>query len=182
MTNDKHLSVAEALAKYKYQPYAEKRHEQLKSVFGVRPVWLKSASRVESLLWLYHVVELIQALLEREVRQHMDQEEIESLPLYPEDRQSPVPTAELVLRSSKGSAAINCSARQAKCRTPSTIRSPRWRAKFSTFSVSTAPFMDSRPCRMKRSDRYSRRRLSFARSVYLLHLEEINNSGETLSP
>lgn len=98
MTNDKQLSVAEALAKYKYQPYAEKRHEQLKSVFGVRPVWLKSASRVESLLWLYHVVELIQALLEREVRQHMDQEEIESLPLYPEDRQSPAPTAELVLR------------------------------------------------------------------------------------
>jgi transposase len=102
MTNDEKLSVAEALAKYKYQPYAEKRHEQLKSVFGVRPIWLKSASRVESLLWLYHVVELIQALLEREVRQHMDQEEIDSLPLYPEGRQSPAPTAELVLRLLQG--------------------------------------------------------------------------------
>src|SRR5207302_1988473 len=54
MSNDKTLSLAEALKKYKYQPYAEKRHEQLKSVFGVRPVWLKNPRRVESLLGLYH--------------------------------------------------------------------------------------------------------------------------------
>ena len=97
MSNDKDLSLTEALAKDKYQPYAEKRHEQLKSVFCVRPVWLKSARRVESLLWLYHLVELVQALLEREVRRHMEQGEIASLPLYPEKRQSPAPTAELVL-------------------------------------------------------------------------------------
>lgn len=102
MTNDKGLSPAEALAKYKYQPYAEKRHEQLKSVFGVRPVWLKSAKRVESLLWLYHVVELVQALLEREVRRHMEQGGIASLPLYPEKRHSPAPTAELVLTLLQG--------------------------------------------------------------------------------
>jgi transposase len=97
MTNDKKLSLAEALKKYKYQPYAEKRHEQLKSVFGVRPVWLKSPRRVESLLGLYHLVELIQALLEREVRRHMGENEIASLPLYPEKRHSAAPTAELVL-------------------------------------------------------------------------------------
>jgi transposase len=97
MTNDKGVSLVEALRKYKYQPYAEKRHEQLKSVFGVRPVWLKQAKRVESLLWLYHVVELIQALLEREVRRHMEQGKIASLPLYPEKRHSAAPTAELVL-------------------------------------------------------------------------------------
>jgi transposase len=97
MTNDKGLSLAEALAKYKYQPYAEKRHEQLKSVFGVRPVWLKRVRRVESLLWLYHVVELVQALLEREVRRQMERAGIESLALYPEKRHSAAPTAELVL-------------------------------------------------------------------------------------
>jgi transposase len=102
MTNDQSLSVAVALAKYKYQPYAEKRHEQLKSVFGVRPVWLKSASRVASLLWLYHLVELIQALLEREVRRHLEQETLASLPLYPEGRHSSAPTAELVLRLLQG--------------------------------------------------------------------------------
>jgi transposase len=97
MSNDKGLSLAEALAAYKYQPYAEKRHEQLKSVFGVRPVWLKSARRVESLLWLYHVVEVVQALLEREVRRHMEAGKIDSLPLYAEKRHSAAPTAQLVL-------------------------------------------------------------------------------------
>src|SRR4051812_31071044 len=59
MSNDKGLSLKEALAKYKYQPYSEKRHQQLKSVFDVRPVWLKNGKRVESFLWLYHMVELV---------------------------------------------------------------------------------------------------------------------------
>jgi transposase len=102
MSNDKSLSVQEGLEKYKYQPYAEKRHEQLKSVFGVRPVWLKNSKRVESLLWLYHLVELVQALLEREVRQQMDQAETTSLPLYPEKRASAEPTSELVLKALQG--------------------------------------------------------------------------------
>jgi transposase len=102
LTNDKSLSVAEALAKYKYQPYAEKRHQQLKSVFGVRPVWLKSSQRVASLLWLYHVVEVVQSLLEREVRRHMRREQIASLPLYPEERPSAAPTAQRVLALLRG--------------------------------------------------------------------------------
>jgi len=102
MTNDKSLCLAEALRKYKYQPYAEKRHEQLKSVFGVRPVWLKKPKRVESLLWLYHLVEVIQALLEREVRRQMQSAEIASLALYPEKRHSEVPTAQLVLGMFQG--------------------------------------------------------------------------------
>jgi hypothetical protein len=102
MTNDKKLSVAEALSAYKYQPYAEKRHEQLKSVFGVRPMWLKKAKRVESLLWLYHLVEVVQALVEREVRQHMKEGGIKRLALYPEGRGSKGPTAELTLGAVQG--------------------------------------------------------------------------------
>ena len=53
MTNDEGLTLKEALGKYKYQPFVEKRHEQLKTVFGVAPVWLKNVERVSSLLWLY---------------------------------------------------------------------------------------------------------------------------------
>jgi transposase len=102
MTNDKGLSVAEALAAYKYQPYAEKRHEQLKSVFGVTPMWLHKGRRVEALLWLYHVVEVVQALLEREVRRQMQKENTASLALYPEGRQSEAPTAQLVLGMVQG--------------------------------------------------------------------------------
>ncbi len=97
LTNDEELSLEGALGKYKYQPFVEKRHEQLKSVFGVAPVWLKSVCRVESLLWLYFVVELVQALLEREVRQRMAQQGLPSLALYPEGRPSEAPTSAVVL-------------------------------------------------------------------------------------
>ena len=102
MTNDEGLGLAEALAKYKYQPFVEKRHEQLKAVFGVAPMWLKSVARVESLLWLYYVVEVVQALLEREARQRMRQAGEASLALYPEGRDTARPTAELVLGALEG--------------------------------------------------------------------------------
>jgi transposase len=96
MTNDEELSLREALHKYKYQPFVEKRHEQLKSVFAVTPMWLKNVGRVASLLWLYYVVELVAALVEREVRQRMEEHGWASLALYPEGRASGAPTAALV--------------------------------------------------------------------------------------
>src|SRR5262245_50533471 len=96
VTNDESLSLEDALAKYKYQPFVEKRHEQLKSVFDVAPVWLKSPRRVASLLWLYFVVELVQALVEREVRREMRARGLRRLRLYPEGRPSAAPTAALV--------------------------------------------------------------------------------------
>jgi transposase len=102
VSNDKELTVKEALEKYKYQPYVEKRHEQLKSVFAVMPVWLKNAGRVSSLLWVYYVVELVQALIEREVRKRMEEEGIEAMKLYPERRKSEAPTAELVFAGLEG--------------------------------------------------------------------------------
>lgn len=99
VTNDKELSLVEVLAKYKYQPFVEKRHEQLKTVFAVAPVWLKNVERVAALLWLYYVVELVQALLERELRQQMTKAGLRELPLYPEERGCAKPTTELVFRS-----------------------------------------------------------------------------------
>jgi hypothetical protein len=102
LSNDEGLSLAEALGKYKYQPFVEKRHEQLKSVFAVTPVWLKNPARVESLLWLYYVVELVGALLEREVRRRLAAEGRASLALYPEGRASEAPTAQLVLNALEG--------------------------------------------------------------------------------
>jgi transposase len=96
LTNDESLSLAEALGKYKYQPFVEKRHEQLKSIFGVTPMWLKNTKRIESLLWLYYAVELLGALVEREVRRRMAAVGVTSLALYPEGRGSEAPTTELV--------------------------------------------------------------------------------------
>ena len=102
VTNDEALSLEEALAKYKYQPFVEKRHEQLKSVFGVAPVWLKSPRRVAALLWLYFVVELVQALVEREVRRQMRARCVRRLNLYPEGRPSQAPTTGLVFGALAG--------------------------------------------------------------------------------
>jgi transposase len=102
MSNDETLSLAEALGKYKYQPFVEKRHEQLKSGFAVTPMWLKNVGRIDSLLWLYYVVELVQALLEREVRRRMEQEDVGSLALYPERRHTEAPTAAVVLNVLEG--------------------------------------------------------------------------------
>jgi hypothetical protein len=102
VTNDEALGLEEALAKYKYQPFVEKRHEQLKSVFRVAPVWLKSPRRVAALLWLYFVVELVQALVEREVRRQMRRQGVRRLDLYPEGRASQAPTAGLVFAALAG--------------------------------------------------------------------------------
>jgi transposase len=102
MSNDETLSLEEALGKYKYQPFVEKRHEQLKSGFAVTPMWLKNVGRIDSLLWLYYVVELVQALLEREVRRRMEQANVDSLALYPERRHTESPTAAVVLNVLEG--------------------------------------------------------------------------------
>ncbi len=97
ITNSKSLTLAEALNKYKYQPFLEKRNEQLKSVLDVAPVFLKRPARVASLLLVYFISLLVYALIEREVRRQMKRREISSLQLYPEERPCRRPTADLVL-------------------------------------------------------------------------------------
>jgi len=96
VTNCWDLPLKAVLQAYKFQPKLEKRHEQLKSVQEVTPVWLKNVSRVEGLLFLYFVALLVQALLERELRRAMASKGIKSLPLYPEERECKAPSAERV--------------------------------------------------------------------------------------
>jgi transposase len=98
ITNCTDLSKAKILDAYKFQPRLEKRHEQLKSVEDVAPVYLKNVTRIEGLLFLYFVALLVQALLEREIRQAMAREGIEMLPLYPEERECRAPSTERILR------------------------------------------------------------------------------------
>jgi hypothetical protein len=54
------------------------------------------------LLWLYYAVELVQALLEHQVRLCMEQEGLASLALYPEGRASEAPTTALVFAALEG--------------------------------------------------------------------------------
>jgi transposase len=97
ISNCRDLSLKQILEAYKFQPKLEKRHEQLKSVQDLAPVWLKNVSRIEALLFLYFVALLVHALLERELRQGMDREQVESLPLYPEERLCRAPSTERIL-------------------------------------------------------------------------------------
>jgi transposase len=97
LSNCRDLSRKQILEGYKFQPKLEKRHEQLKSVQGLAPVWLKNVSRIEALLFLYFVALLVHALLEREVRTGMAREKLDRLPLYPEERECKVPSTERIL-------------------------------------------------------------------------------------
>jgi transposase len=87
----------QVLEYYKYQPYLEKRHQQLKSVYNVAPVLLKNPQRIEALLMLYFLGMLVTALIERTVRKEMERKGLDSIPLYPENRKCKSPTADKIL-------------------------------------------------------------------------------------
>ena len=93
VTNVDAMSEQEVLQHYKKQPLVEKRFSQLKTDFEVAPVYLKEVRRIEALLCVYFFVLLVEALLERELRQAMERKGIEALPMYPEGRPCRCPTA-----------------------------------------------------------------------------------------
>jgi transposase len=97
ITNLPDWSAAEVLKAYKRQPIIEKRFSQLKTDFRVAPVYLKSVTRIVGLLAIYFFALMVQALLERELRQAMASHRIDSLPLYPEGRPCLRPTTRQVL-------------------------------------------------------------------------------------
>ena len=97
MTNITELSMREILRKYKYQPYIEKRHQQLKSVLKAAPVFLKTPHRIDALMFVYFIALLINALIERQLRLSMERRAIPSLFLYPEHRRCRYPATQRVL-------------------------------------------------------------------------------------
>jgi transposase len=78
------------------QPLVEKRHDLLKNVEAATPMYLKNVARIEALLFLHFVALLVHALIERELRDAMRARRLESLPLYPEQRDCRAPTARRV--------------------------------------------------------------------------------------
>ncbi len=97
VTNVADLGELELLKTYKRQPTIEKRFSQLKTDFEVAPVYLKTVHRIQALLGVYFFALLVEALLERELRQAMQGKGIEALPLYPEGRACRWPTARRVI-------------------------------------------------------------------------------------
>src|SRR5215212_6123974 len=83
---------------YMYQPRIEKRHALLKSTLDVAPIWLKKNARIEALMFLEFIAQMVAALIERALRQKMAEKKIELLFSLPEGRPSKTPTIEQVLR------------------------------------------------------------------------------------
>lgn len=98
ISNDRHLAPLQVLEAHKGQPTIEKRFEQVKTVHEIAPVYLKNEGRIEALFTLYFLALLVQALIERELRDAMKRAQIASLPIYPEQRRCRQPTTEQVLR------------------------------------------------------------------------------------
>jgi len=98
LTNDRSLTPTQVLTAHKGQPRIEKRFEQLKTVHEIAPVFLKNEARIEALFTVYFLALMVQALIERELRQAMHAAAIEQLPLYPEARACRRPTTEHILR------------------------------------------------------------------------------------
>ncbi len=96
------MTPAELLAAYKYQPNLERRHAQLKGTQLVAPMFLKDSARIEGLLCCHFIALLIQALIEREIRQAMAAQETPTIPLYPEDRACGSPSSARVLEIFNG--------------------------------------------------------------------------------
>lgn len=98
LTNCRDLTAAQILDAYtSKQPLVEQRHDLLKNVAAAAPMFLKSASRIEAVLFLLFVALLVHALIEREVRAAMAARGIKTVPLYPEDRECQAPSTDRIL-------------------------------------------------------------------------------------
>jgi len=97
VSNELLRSPLEILLAYKRQPRLEKRFSQFKTDFAVAPVFLKNIDRIQALLCVYFIALLTQALLEREVRNQLEEDDDDALPLYPEGRDCKRPCARRII-------------------------------------------------------------------------------------
>ncbi len=102
ITCDTNMTPAEVLAAYRYQPNLERRNHMLKGPQQVAPVYLKTPHRIEALLLCQFFALLTEALLEREIRTAMKTAELADIPLYPELRSCPAPSAPRILEIFNG--------------------------------------------------------------------------------
>lgn len=91
-------SAKKVLEIYKFQPFLEKRHSQLKTYQEIAPVYLKNGERVVAFLHMHVMALMVASLTERTLRLAMRKEGIASLPIYPENRSCPSPTVFDIVR------------------------------------------------------------------------------------
>jgi transposase len=92
------LDASAGLRAYKYQPKLEKRHALLKSGLQVAPIFLKKNDRIEALMFVYFLAQLVSALIERQLRNAMREQGLPHIQILPEYRPSATPTTEQLIR------------------------------------------------------------------------------------
>jgi transposase len=98
LTTNTDLDAKAVLRAYKYQPTLEKRHALLKSGLLVAPIFLKKNARIEALMFVYFLAQLLCALIERQLRIAMRENRLPHIQFLPEDRPSATPTSEQLVR------------------------------------------------------------------------------------
>ncbi|MGH3263443.1 MAG: hypothetical protein ACRDNS_15785 [Trebonia sp.] len=91
------MTQSQLLVAYKNQPHLERDNHVFKTVIAATPVLLHNADRIDAFAFCWYVALLVHALIERQLRRALDHAGITALPLYPERRPCPNPTAARVL-------------------------------------------------------------------------------------
>ena len=97
VSNADEATPAEVLEIYRYQPNLERRNHMLKGPQSVAPVFIEHPHRIEAILLCHFVAMIAEALIEREIRTSMKERQLTGIPLYPEMRHCPSPSAPRIL-------------------------------------------------------------------------------------
>ena len=97
LCTDKALTAKEVLKAYKYQPRLEKRFSQFKNVHYAAPLLFKKIERIEANMFAFFIALVVQALIEREVRNKMKEQNIDTIRVYPEQREASHPTTNKII-------------------------------------------------------------------------------------
>ena len=87
---------------YKYQPFLEKRHTQLKTYQETTPAFLKKPERVVAYLHMHVMSLMVATIIERQLRIAMELNSIVSLPIFPEERPCKYPSMFDIVRLFRG--------------------------------------------------------------------------------
>jgi len=97
LCTDNELTAKEVLKAYKYQPRLEKRFSQFKKIHHAAPLLFKKIERIEANMFGFFIALVVQALIEREVRNKMKERRIEAIRVYPEQREAIHPTTTKIM-------------------------------------------------------------------------------------
>jgi len=98
ITNVKNYKAKRILEIYKFQPFLEKRHSQIKTYQKIAPVFLKKPERVIAYLHMHVMALMVATLMERQLRIAMKKQSIKYLNIYPEERKCKYPTTFDIVR------------------------------------------------------------------------------------